>query len=131
MSRALIIIEGPVSRHRAHSWVEQAPEGTRVEFKKEKRTLEQNAKLWALLTDIASQKEHAGRKYPTEIWKTLFVHAWQKEVRMIPSLDGQGILPLLRTSDLSKEEMSELLEFIVAWGAENSVVFHDGEAKAA
>lgn len=128
MSRALIIIHSDFDRRRAAKWCEKAPNGYRVEFKQEKRSLDQNAKLWACLSDVASQKEHYGKKYPTEVWKCLFMHALGREIQFIPSLD-QGktdFLPLgLSSSDLSKAEMSELLEFIHAWGAENGVVFHD------
>lgn len=45
---------------------------------------------------------------------------------MVPNLDGNGMVSLGRSSsDLSKEEMGELMEVIAAWGAANGVVFHD------
>ena len=38
------------------------------------------------------------------------------------SLDGQGVdVVFRRTSSLSKAECSELLEFVMAWAAENGV----------
>lgn len=126
MSRAFLILANPQVRARAHNWVDKLPTGTRVEFKEPKRTLPQNSHLWALLTDVATQKTHCGQRYPTEIWKCIFMHALGKETRFIPSLDGVGFLPIGQSSsDLSKPEMSELIEMILAWGAENGVVFHD------
>lgn len=126
MSRAMIIVNGPVDRRRAASWCHNAPAGCRIEFKEAKRTTEQNAKMWAMLTDIATQKQHAGRRYSADQWKILFLHACGREVQFIPALDGTTFLPWGQSSsDLSKKEMSELIEFMLAWGAENGVAFSD------
>jgi len=132
MSRALIVVRSAADRERAARWSKQAPSGCRIEFKETKRSLPQNARLWAMLSDVAAQKEHHGKKYPADTWKMIFMHAWGHEVQFIPSLSGTGFIPMgFSSSDLSKQEMSELQEFISAWGAENGVIFHDGEAKAA
>jgi hypothetical protein len=126
MTRALVTISTPADRDRAVRWSKQAPAGTRVEFKQPKRSLPQNDRLWAMLTDVATQKEHAGRKYTPDQWKILFMHACGREVQFIPSLDNATFIPWGQSSsDLSKSEMTELIEFIHAWGAEHGVVFHD------
>lgn len=130
MSRHLISLYTEEDRKRARTYVNSAPLGTRVEFKAAKRSLPQNDALWSYLTDIAAQKTHNGRRYTPEIWKALFLHGLQREVQLIPTLDGSGLLPLTRTSDLSKQEFSDLLEFIKMWAAENGVVLH-GEQVAA
>ena len=127
MSRALITVNGKTDRERASAWASQSPVGTRIEFKKPKRSIPQNDRMWAMLTDIASQKEHAGRKYTPDQWKVLFMHACGREVQFIPALDNSTFIPWGQSSsDLSKEEMTNLIEFMFAWGAENSVTFHDG-----
>jgi len=47
-------------------------------------------------------------------------------MQFIPALDGSTFLPYGNSSsDLSKSEMMELIEFIAAWGAQNGVVFGD------
>ena len=126
MSRALITIRGHTDRARVAAWAAKAPTGTRVEFKASKRTLPQNDRMWAMLTDVARQAKHAGRKFTPDQWKALFMHACGKEVEFFPSLDGQEVISLgYRSSDLSKSEMSDLIEFIFAWGAENGIEFHD------
>lgn len=127
MSRAFLILSGEFMRERAIKWIRSAPSGTRLEFKGAKRTLPQNDRMWAMLTDVASQKDHCGRRYPPDIWKRLFMHAMGREVQFIPALDGGGeLLPIgFSSSDLSKGEMSELIDFIAAWGAQNGVTFHD------
>jgi len=79
-----------------------------------------------MLTDIATKKDHCGRKYTPDQWKILFMHACGREVQFIPSLDNSTFLPWGQSSSkLSKEEMSDLIEFILSWGAENGVVFSE------
>jgi hypothetical protein len=131
MSRATLVLHSPEIRARAIHWVEKAPAETRLEFKAPKRSLPQNDRMWAMLTDVATQKEHAGRKYTPDQWKILFMHACGREVQFIPSLDNATFIPWGQSSsDLSKEEMTTLIEFIFAWGAEHGVVFHDPESQA-
>lgn len=132
MTRALVTINGNADRERVAKWAMQAPFGTRVEFKAVKRTLPQNDRFWAMLTDISCQVEHCGRKYTPDEWKILVMHAWGREVRFVPSLDGKTFVPFAySSSDLAKVEMTELIEFMFAWGAEHGVVFHDDKAEAA
>jgi hypothetical protein len=132
MSRAMIVVRSDGDRHRAASWAAQAPLGCRIEFKEPKRSLPQNDRLWAMLTDLAQQATHAGRKYTPDQWKVLFMHACGREVQFVPALDGSGFIPWGQSSsDLSKAEMTELIEFIFAWGAEHGVTFHDDKTEAA
>lgn len=127
MTRALLVLT-PNTREKAAAWLRKAPDGTRVEFRAPRRSLDQNAKLWALLTDVAEQAQHCGQRYPAEVWKTLFMQAFGREVRFLPTLDGSSVFPLgFRSSELTKAEMSELIEFIQVWGAERGVAFHTTE----
>jgi hypothetical protein len=129
MSRAVITLSTPADRDRAAKWSRQAPTGTRLEFKQPKRSLPQNDRLWAMLTDIATQKDHAGRKYTPDQWKVLFMHACGREVQFIPSLDNATFIPWGQSSsDLSKVEMTDLIEFIFKWGAEHGVIFKEDKA---
>jgi hypothetical protein len=126
LSRHTFVLNSSADKARAARDLARAPFGTRVEFKAAKRTLPQNDHMWAILTDIAQQKEHCGRKYTPDDWKVLFMHACGREMQFVPSLDGNGFMPMgYRSSDLSKREMSDLIDFMLAWGAENNVVFHD------
>lgn len=125
MSRSLLILNSPADRSRAIGCVRAAPAGARVELKGARRTLGQNAKMWAMLTDIAEQKTHCGRKYTADQWKVLLLHASGRGVQFIPSLDGATFIPWSQSSrELSREEMSGLIAFMVAWGATNGVAFH-------
>lgn len=126
MSRAVVVVKHSADRSLIARWADQVPEGTRVEFKKPKRSLPQNDRMWAMLTDVAQQKQHAGRKYTPDQWKVLFMHACGREVQFIPALDNTTFIPWGQSSsDLSVEEMTALIEFMFAWGAENGVKFHE------
>lgn len=126
MSKHLLILANDKVREKAVTWVQRLPEGTRVEFSEPRRSTDQNAKLWALLGDVSRQHEHGGRRYDPEDWKCLFMLALGKEMRFAPSLDGKGFVPLsTRSSKLSKAEMSELIEFILCFCAENNIALSD------
>ena len=131
MSRATLILNRPQVRDRAVHWCQTAPPGTRVEFKEAKRTTPQNARMWAMLTDVARQLPWHGLKLSAEDWKLIFLDALKREVRMVPNIDGNGFVNLGRSSsDLSKAEMGELMELISEFGARHGVVFHEQEAAA-
>ena len=128
MSRHLITINNEADRLRAEVYVWKSPDGTRVEFKASKRTLPQNDRMWAMLTDIAQQKKHCARKYTPDQWKVIFLHALGREAEFVPSLDEKTFIPLQSSSDLSKSEMSDMIELMMSWGVSNGVTFHDREA---
>lgn len=128
MSRALIVIGSDRERQRAASWIMKAPWNTRVEFKAPKRTLDQNAKMWAMLTELAAQVPYHGIKLAADDWKLLFLDALKREVRMVPNLDSTGFVSLGRSSsDLSKSEMADLIELIHEFGARHGAVFTSPE----
>lgn len=130
MTRALIVIHSDFDRARAIKWVKAAPEGMRIEYKAAKRSLPQNDRMWAMLSDIAAQKEHGGRKYSPDQWKIIFMAACGREVQFVPGLDGKTFIPWGQSSsDLSKQEMTDLIELMLSWGADNGVVFHDQPAE--
>ncbi len=132
MSRALVILNGLGDRQKASHWVAKAPPGTRVEFKRPNRTLDQNAKMWAMLTEVAEQVPWHGLKLTPDDWKIIFLDALKREVRMVPNLDNNGFVSLGRSSsDLSRDEMSDLLELIGMFGAKHDVVFSEPEVEAA
>ena len=131
MSRALIVINCDDDRERAARWVEKAPPGTRVEYKAPKRSLPQNDKLWAMLTEIATQLPWHGIKLSASDWKLIFMDALKRELRTVPNIDGTGFVNLGRSSsDLSKIEMADLITLIEAFGANHGIIFRDLEPVA-
>ena len=132
MTRAVLVLTGPAVRAKAVHWITKLPVNTRVEFKEPKRSMPQNDRMWAMLTDISAQVTYHGLKLAPDDWKLLFLDALKREVRMVPNLDGNGFVSLGRSSsDLSKAEFSDLMEIISAWGASHGVTFHDSQAVAA
>lgn len=128
MSRALIIVKGNADRQRVLALAAKVPTGTRVEFKAAKRTLPQNDRMWAMLSDIARQVEWHGNRLRADEWKTIFMAALKRELRLVPGIDGGMVNLSNSTRDLSKGEMSDLMELIAAFGAERGVAFGDSEA---
>lgn len=126
MSRATLVLTSREIRERAVNWINRAPAETRVDFKAPKRSIDQNSRMWAALTDVATQLPWHGLKLSPDDWKLLFLDALKREVRNVPNLDGNGIVSLGRSSsDLSVSEMSDLLHLIGAFGANHDVIFHD------
>lgn len=131
MSRALVVLDSEFQRRKAADWCWSLKPGTRVEFKAPQRSSDQNAKMWAMLTEVATQARHHTIKLTPDDWKLLFLDALKREVRMVPNLEGNGIVSLGRSSsDLSKEEMSDLIELIFKFGAEKGVKFAEGPQEA-
>jgi hypothetical protein len=128
MSRAAIILNSRAERERAANWAAKLPSGTRVEFKEAKRSLPQNDRMWAMLTEVATQVHWHGAKLTPNDWKLVFLDALKRETRAVPNIDGTGFVELVRSSsDLSKSEMGDLIELIHAFGAEHGVKFRELE----
>ena len=128
MSRATVILNSQHERQRVASWAQQASPGTIVEFRQSKRTLDQNARLWACLTEIARKVEWHGMKLPADDWKDIFTAALRKH-RFVPGLDANTVVPLgMRTSDMTKQEFGDLLELINAFAAERGIEFQDHQS---
>jgi len=132
MSRALLTLDSTAKREQAIDWIRKAKTGSRVEFKGPARSLDQNSRFWAMLTDCAVQGRINDRRFNTEQWKTMFMAAYAEErgieIKYLPALNRAGMIPCGRSSsDLSVHEMSELMEWIAVWGAENGIKFHDQE----
>jgi hypothetical protein len=131
MSRALLMLNTPEIRLKASHWCSRAPSGTRVEFKAPRRTLPQNSRFWAMLTDISRQVKWHGLSLSPDDWKLIFLDALKRELRMVPNIDGTGFVNLGRSSsDLTVEEMTDLMELMAPFGAEHGVRFHDSQEAA-
>lgn len=116
-------------RMNAQRAISQAPEGCVVEIKPKTRNLDQNAKLWAMLTDISRQVSYHGKTLNTEDWKSLFTGSL-RGFGLMPSIEGDGYVMLGEsTSKMSKKRFAELIEMIYAFGAENRIVWSEGSAK--
>jgi hypothetical protein len=137
MTRYLVTLTGPRSRNEALTVVRSAPVGTRVEVKAAKRSNDQNALMWVLLTRLSLSLPWGGERRTPDTWKLLFLDALRRELAeeeaLLPALFAAGGFVNVGTSssDLSKEEMTMLIELILKFGAEHGVVFDDEERAVA
>jgi hypothetical protein len=98
-----------------------------VTIKPAKRTTDQNAKMWAMLSDISRAKPE-GRTHTPEVWKSLFMSALGYEVAFVMGLDGNPFPTGFRTSRLSVQQMSDLIEFMHEYAARHSIRLNEPEA---
>lgn len=101
----------------------------------ERRTSEQNDRMWAMLTDISQQVEWPVdgklQKLIPEDWKHILSAGLKREQRVAQGVDGGFVILGQRTSKMTKRQLSDLLELIAAFGAERGVVWSEPEEAAA
>lgn len=126
MIRPPIALNSATLRQFAASYIlEAAPDGCVVQFKEPTRSLEQNARMWAMLGEIAEQVVWYGKKLSAEDWKTVLT-ASLRQTRVVPTIDGDGFVPLgMSTSKMSVKEMGALMDLIEAFAAQQGVQFRD------
>lgn len=108
--------------------VRTAPDGYVCVVRPPNRSKDQNSLLHDALTDIAKQVEWKGQRFNVVTWKRLCMATWLREIgeapTLIPALDGNGFdIIYEHSADLNVKQMSDLLEWVMAFGAQNGVVF--------
>jgi hypothetical protein len=124
--KQFFILAHELARKNAMQAVLEAPTGYAVEIKPKNRTLDQNAKIHALIQEISRVVVWAGKLQEVETWKRLLTAAWLRArgepVEMLPAIDGFGVDVVFRpTSKLTVEEMSEFIEYVTAWTVEQGI----------
>lgn len=124
--RKNFILAHELARRNAMQAVMEAPTGYAVEIKPKNRSLEQNAMLHAILGEVSRKIEWAGKFRDLETWKRLLTAAWLRArgepIEMMPAVDGHGVdIVFRRTSDLTVNEMTELLEYVQAWAIDQGI----------
>lgn len=98
------------------------PAKVTVEEFKDTRTLQQNAKMWAMLTDISKQVEWLVdgkfQKLSPEDWKDILSAGLKKHQRVAQGIFGGFVMLGERTSKMSIAEMSDVIELCYMFGAE-------------
>lgn len=96
-----------------------------VELKPQTRTLAQNALMWSILTDLSRQTKWAvdGEmvKLDPEDIKDILTASLRKHQRMAKGVDGGLVILGMRTSRMTKAQMSDVIEIGYAVGAERGV----------
>lgn len=117
-----VIIRGEDQRRLAKHLIDRAPTDAVVTIKEGTRTPDQNSKFHAMLSDISRAKPQ-GRKHTPDVWKALMMKACGHQVQFALGIDGEPFPIGFRSSQLSKAQMSDLIEFMYQFGAENGVVW--------
>lgn len=114
----------PQVKQNAIQAIKMASEDMICEIKMKTRSLEQNAKMWAMLAEVSDQVNWYGNKLTSDEWKDVF-SASLKSQKVVPGIDGGFVVCGQRTSKMTKSEMAELIELMMAFGAERGVKFSD------
>jgi hypothetical protein len=123
------VIDGVASIKSALEWVyhlvTKGLDGGAVEIAirryEEGRSNTQNAKQWAMYTDISEQLQWHGNSMSKEDWKILLTNEWKPQ-SIVPSIGGSGFCVLnASTSKASKKDMADLIEIVYAFGSSSGV----------
>ena len=89
-------------------------------IEQEKRSQEQNALMWSVLTDLSRQVMWHGQKLTKDEYKDLLTAGLKKQ-RAIPGIDGGFVVLGSSTSKMTKQEMTDLITLAHAFGDEREV----------
>ena len=123
-----IRLTSPAQREYAKRLIDAAPDYAMVSIKAGDRTLDQNALMWVLLSDLSKACPN-GRKHTPEVWKALCMNACGYESQFQMGLSGEPFPIGFRTSKLSKPQMAELITFIMQYGDENHIAWSQPNQK--
>jgi hypothetical protein len=135
MTRHVVTLANDRLREKAIEYVRKAPAGSRVEFLGPKRSTSQNSAMWAMLSDLAEQLVWNGQRMTAEDFKLVMLDALRRErhheMRIVPNSDKTGWLDISSThsSELSHDEMHDLLTIISAFGDQHGVEWSEPKDK--
>jgi hypothetical protein len=92
-----------------------------VKLGRPKRSTPQSDKFWAMMTDLSKQVVWYGRHLTKEAWRDVLTAALKRQ-DVVPNIEGDGFVAIgARTRDMTKREMSDLIELATAFGSERGV----------
>lgn len=120
--KATIRLSTHYQRQRAVNVVRNAPEGHVCVIREETRNDRQNRALWGYIKQLRDAMPDTFGQFSPEDCKLRFMNALGKEMRFLPELDGAGLFPVgHRSSELSVEQFSALLELISEYAARHGI----------
>jgi len=135
--RHTIFLDTDIARAKAKRWIDSAPKNWFVTFEEETRSLLQNNKVHAMLTDIARHFNwiYAGEKRTLLCWKRVMVNQFYQMINVdseiVPSWDGKRVVIVNdTTSDMGKKRMAAFVEYLYALGADLRIVWSEPALKA-
>jgi len=112
------------ARQLAASYCLEGPDGLVVTFKEATRSLEQNALLWARLSQLSRELKWDGETLTPNEWKDLLTACLRKQ-KVVRGVEGGLVFLGARTSSMTKSEMNDLLTLMEAFAAERGIIFVD------
>lgn len=122
--RKTFVLAHDQARHGVAKFALAAPAGWHVTFRPPTRSLDQNARMWAMLGDVSKQVDWYGKKLSPDAWKCVFSASLKKQ-DVVPGLHGDFVVIGQSTSAMTIREMSDLMELMSAFGTERGVRFAD------
>lgn len=122
------------ARQLALQLVKAAPEGWVVIVQEPTRSLDANAAMWPILQAFSEQLVWPVNgqmvKLSADEWKDLLSAAFKREeARICPGINGGMVMLGHRTSQFSKREFSDFLEFLHSVASDRGVmIYQDREA---
>lgn len=120
-----VILRGKSQRDFAKAMIDRAPVDAVVRISEAARNLDQNARMWAMLSDVSRAKPE-GRHWTPETWKCAFMHSLGHQVKFCEGLDGSGPFPLgFHSSRLTVQQMADLITCIQEYGDRHGVIWSE------
>lgn len=92
---------------------------------KSRRSLIQNAKMWAMLADVSRQVQWPVNgvleTLDSEDWKSLITAAARQETRVAAGLNGGAVMLGVSTRKMTTQQMADVIEYLYAFGADKGV----------
>lgn len=116
-------------KNRAISFISKIPidkpfKKVRITNAESLRTIEQNAKMWAMLSDISKQVVWHDMKLSKEDWKSMITAALKK-YKIVPGIEGGFVVIGESTSKMSIADMIDVIEFAYSFGTEQNVTWSE------
>ena len=124
MTGQTVILRGGSQRLLAVDLIKRAPVDAVVNIREATRNREQNARLWAMLSDVSRAKPE-GRMQTPDVWKALMMHACGHAVQFETGIDGDPFPIGFRSSRLAVSQMAELITFVGEYGDRHGVAWSD------
>jgi hypothetical protein len=136
-ARRTFVLAHDQARNNAARFVMQAPAGFMVVISEPGKKRIQEEKYHAMISDIARQVEHIGRKWDADDMKRLLIDEFADEMRasgsplhhdgrVIPSFDGRRIVQLgVQSRGFYVKEAAAFIEFLYAFGSARDVIWSE------
>ena len=125
MTQRFVLINDRV-RENAIRAIRSAPDGYSASVSEPKRSVDQNAKFHAIVSDIArSPMKWAGKTRTPEEWKILLISghavATQSAGEVIPGLEGEFVAIRESSASMGVRRAASLIEYCLAFAAANGI----------